>query len=100
MITPWILVFTFFLTAAWVFPVRKLLPKEISGSKTGMTAFFVAAWLATAYAGTKPDPPPPPPPPPFGPTNAVVIPTAREIDGGVWLFWPSGKFKYWKEVGR
>ena len=43
------------------------------------------------YAGTKPPTPPAPPP---GPANAVVIPTKRVFDGGVWLLWPSGKFEY------
>ena len=94
MITPCILIVTLLLTAAWAFPVRKLLPKEIRASKSAMVFLFLAAWLATAYAGTKPPEPPEPPFPPCGPTNAVVIPSARDFDGGHWLLWPSGKFEY------
>ena len=86
---------TFALTFwAVFFPARRLFPGCVRTSPSMLAVIALLTWVMGIYAGTKPKPPTPQPPTPFGPTNAVVIPTARKIDGGVWFLWPSGDFEY------
>ena len=95
----WVLAFNFILSGICAFGIHRMLQKHLPReNRFGIFSSIVAVYATTlmlVWAGSKPEPEPPEPPfPPCGPTNAIVIPSARDFDGGHWLLWPSGKFEY------